>query len=76
MVLKERKIYIPKNEVLRVEIIQLHHNILIVRYKRKWKMTKLVTINYWWLEVTRNMYQNMICVRKQDGNTSKEVEVE
>ena len=39
-------------------------------------MTKLVTINYWWLEVTRNMYQNMICVRKQDGNTSKEVEVE
>ena len=28
--LKERKIYVSKNEELRVEIIQLHHNILIV----------------------------------------------
>ena len=41
--LKERKIYIPKNEALKVEIIQLHHNILIARHGRKWKTTKLVT---------------------------------
>jgi len=28
LVLKEGKIYIPKDEELRVEIIQLHHNVL------------------------------------------------
>jgi len=33
--LKERKIYVSKNEELRVEIIQLHHNILIVGYKER-----------------------------------------
>jgi len=27
LVLKEGKIYIPKNEKLRVEIIQLHHDV-------------------------------------------------
>ena len=29
LVLKGRKIYVPKNEKLRVEIIQLHHDMLI-----------------------------------------------
>ena len=33
--LKERKIYVSKNEELRVEIIQLHHNILTVGYKER-----------------------------------------
>ena len=35
LVLKERKIYMPKNEELRVEIIWLHHDILIVEYGGK-----------------------------------------
>ena len=35
LVLKERKIYMPKNEELRVEIIWLHHDILIVEYEGK-----------------------------------------
>ena len=47
LVLKEGKIYIPKNEVLRVEIIQLHYNIPVVGYGRKWKIMELVTRNYW-----------------------------
>ena len=32
LVLKERKVYIPKDEKLRVEIIQLHHDIPIAGY--------------------------------------------
>ena len=28
LVLKERKMYIPKNEELRAEVIQLHHDLL------------------------------------------------
>ena len=34
-ILKKEKLYIPKNEKLRVEIIQLHHDVLIARYERR-----------------------------------------
>ena len=29
LVLKERKVYVPKNEELRMEVIQLHHDTLV-----------------------------------------------
>jgi len=35
LVLKEGKIYIPKNEELRVEIIQLHHDVLTAGHERR-----------------------------------------
>ena len=35
LVLKEGKIYVPKNKELRVEIIQLHHDTLVVEYGGK-----------------------------------------
>jgi len=47
LILKERKMYVPKDEELRVEIIQLYYNVPVARYGVKWKMTKLVTRNYW-----------------------------
>ena len=46
LVLKKRKVYILKNEVLRMEIIQLHHDIPVVEHGGRWKMIKLVTKNY------------------------------
>ena len=47
LVLKEGKIYISKDEELRIEIIWLHHDILITGYGGKWKITELVMRNYW-----------------------------
>jgi len=35
LVLKKEKVYVLKNKELRVEIIQLHHNIPVVGYKEK-----------------------------------------
>ena len=35
LVLKKSKVYVSKDEKLRVEIIQLHHNILIAEYRGK-----------------------------------------
>jgi len=57
LVLKKKKIYILKSKSLRLEIIQLHHNIPIVRHREQWKMVKLVTKNYWWPEVTKKVKQ-------------------
>jgi len=42
----------PKNEKLRVEIIWLHHDILVAGYREK---SELVARNYWWLGVTKNI---------------------
>ena len=44
-----------KNEKLRTEIIQLYYDVLILEYKGKQKMTDLVTRNYWWLGVTKDI---------------------
>ena len=47
LVLKERKVYVPKNKELRAEVIQLHHNVPVVGHGERWKMVELVTRNYW-----------------------------
>jgi len=43
IIYKERKVYIPKNDILRAEIIRLHHDIPVGRYGGQWKTVKLVT---------------------------------
>jgi len=55
LVLKERKVYVQKDEELRAKIIWLHYNVPVAEYGRRWKMTELVTRNYWWLGVTRDV---------------------
>ena len=55
LVLKEDKVYMPKDEALRMEIIQLYHNILVARHGEKSKTTELVIGNYWWLKVIRDV---------------------
>jgi len=55
LVLKEEKMYIPKNKKLRIEIIQLHYNVLVAGHKKILKIRELVVRNYWWLEVTMDI---------------------
>ena len=47
LVLKEGKIYVPKDEKLRAEVIQLHHDVLAARHEERWKMVEFVMRNYW-----------------------------
>ena len=55
LVIKEEKIYVLNNEELRVEIIQLHHDVLAVGHGGRWKTVELVTRNYWWPGVIRDV---------------------
>ena len=55
LMLKEGEIYVLKNEALRVEIILLHHDTLVAGHKEKQKTTELITRNYWWPGVTRDV---------------------
>jgi len=54
---KEGKVYIPKYDKLRTEIIRLHHDILIGGHRGQWKMVKLITRNFWWLGVMKEVKQ-------------------
>ena len=63
LVLKEEKVYIPKDKKLGVEIIQLYYGILAARYKERQKIIELVIRNYQWLEITKDIERYMDSVR-------------
>jgi len=70
-VLKEGKIYVPRDEELRAEIIQWHHDALTAGHRRKWKTVEFVTRNYWWPGVTRDVERCDLCQRMK--NRTEEV---
>jgi len=47
IIYKEEKVYVPKDDELRAEIIKLHHNTLVERHRGQWKTVELVTRNFW-----------------------------
>jgi len=55
LVIKEGKIYVPKDTELRAEVIRLHHDVLAAGHGERWKTVELVTRNYWWPGVTRDV---------------------
>jgi len=55
LVLKEGKVYVPKDEELRAEVIWLHYDVPAVEHGGRWKTVELVTRNYWWLGITRDV---------------------
>jgi len=55
LVLKEGRVYVLKDEKLRVEIIRLHHDMPIVGHRGQWKMVEVVTKNYWWPGATKEV---------------------
>ena len=59
LVLKERKVYVPKDEELRLEIIRLHHDVPTAGHGGRWKTVELVTRNYWWPGMTRDVGKYM-----------------
>jgi len=55
LVLKKRKVYVPKDEELRAEVTRLHHDVLTAGHGGRWKTVELVTRNYWWPGMTRDV---------------------
>ena len=45
----------PKDEKLRIEIIWLHHNTLMGGHGGQWKTVELVTRNFWWPGVMKEV---------------------
>ena len=55
LVLKKKKVYVLKNENLRLEVIWSHYDVPVARHRERWKTTELVIRNYWWPGVTRDV---------------------
>jgi len=55
LMLKEGKVYVPKDEELRTEIIRLHHDTLVGGHGGQWKIVELVTRNFWWPGVMKEV---------------------
>jgi len=47
IIYKEGKVYMPKDNKLRAEIIRLHHDMPVGGHGEQWKMVELVTQNFW-----------------------------
>jgi len=54
---KEGKVYMSKDERLRAEIIRLHHDIPVGGHGGQWKTVELVTRNFWWPGITKEVKQ-------------------
>jgi len=52
-------VYVPKDERLRTEIVRLHHDTPVGGHGGQWKTVELVTHNFWWLGVTKEVKQYM-----------------
>ena len=54
---KEEKVYVPKDDKLRAEIIRLYYNIPVEEHGGQQKTVELVTRNFWWPGVTKEVKQ-------------------
>ena len=57
IIYKEGKVYMPKDNKLRAEIIRLHHDMLVGDHRGQWKTVELITRNFWWPGVTKEIKQ-------------------
>ena len=65
----------PKDNILRAEIIRLHYDILVKGHRGQWKTVELVTQNFWWPGVTKEVKQYIkgqnSCQRKTIQNSQQ-----
>jgi len=59
VIYKEGKVYVPKDNILRAEIIRLHYGMLVEGHGGQWKTVELVTRNFWWPGVTKEVKRYM-----------------
>ena len=57
MMYKERKVYVSKDNILRVKIIRLHHDTPVGGHGGQQKIVELVIRNFWWPGVTKEVKQ-------------------
>ena len=70
---KEGKVYVPKDDKLRAEIIRLHHDTPVEGHGGQWKMVELVTQNFWWPGITKEVKQYVDTCQRNKNHTEQPV---
>jgi len=52
---KEGKVYVPRDNELRMKIVRLHHDMPVGGHGGQWKTVELITWNFWWPGVTKEV---------------------
>ena len=55
IIYKEEKVYVPKDNKLRAEIVRLYYDMPVEEHREQWKTVELVTRNFWWLGVIKEV---------------------
>ena len=81
LMLKERKIYVPKDEKLRAEVIRLYHDMPIEEHRgqwktmelvyHKWSLTRFVIDELMVLKAGQNKQQKMLLSLRSNPQTRK-----
>jgi hypothetical protein len=53
LILFRGKVYVPKDEDLRRQIVKAHHDSQVTGHPGRWKTLELVSRNYWWPGISR-----------------------
>ena len=74
IIYKEGKVYVPKDDTLRAKIIRLHYDMPVGRHRGQQKTVEIVTQNFWWPEVMKEVKQYIegydVC--QQNKNCTKQ----
>ena len=70
---KERKVYVPKDNKLRAEIIRLYHDTPVEGHGGQWKTVELVTQNFWWPGITKEVKQYVDTCQRNKNHTEQPV---
>lgn len=73
--LKEGKVYMPKNKKLRLEVIQLHHDMLVAKYRDRWKIRAILEILYkvWTERLARVASNSRVYSKQQSLFSNKDI---
>jgi len=70
LMLRDGKVHVPKDEKMRAEVIWLHYDTPVGGHGGQWKTTELVTRNFWWpgviKEVKKYIEKCNICQRNKN----------
>ena len=53
LLLYHSKVYIPKDDALRAEIVRILHDLPSAGHLGQWKTVELISHNYWWPGMTK-----------------------
>ena len=75
LLLHRGKVYVPKDQELRLELLRLHHDTRLAGHQGRWKTLELISRNYWWpgmtIDVKKYVQGCDICQRNKPSRQPK-----